>query len=54
MIKIHYKDGTHIVIELNSQKASDYLISTILCDQENIVLIEQISRAVYYRGYLND
>ena len=41
MIKIIYKHGSDLAINLDSQVASDYLLSTIDCDRDKIKTITE-------------
>lgn len=41
MIKIVYKNGSSLPIKLDSQVASDYLLSTIECDKDKIEMITE-------------
>ena len=41
MITILYKDGSDLAINLDSQVASDYLLSTIDCDKDKIKTITE-------------
>ena len=41
MITIVYKDGSDLAINLDSQVASDYLLSTIDCDRDKIETITE-------------
>ena len=43
MIRIHYKNGTYIDINLINQIASDYFLSTFDCDRKEIVRVEYVN-----------